>query len=183
MSQSGYVALNSKNSFAFSVYSMTPNCLKASNKSPIESLDTTFPLTIRHIWTALNVIFFPVGANPSHSPLCVPVPVKQTHTLSPSAIMSSIVSIQSGKPLKNANSKTLFPHWRIDRSLDKGYPGGVSSIAVGLWADTGTINYIQELSYGGSIPEFPSWIILPLVLTATVFLIIVKRKLHDAKVS
>jgi N-acetylneuraminic acid mutarotase len=32
------------------------------------------------------------------------------------------------------------------------------------------------------IPEFPSWTILPLILTATAFLVIVKRKLHKVKV-
>ena len=34
-----------------------------------------------------------------------------------------------------------------------------------------------------SIPEFPSWTILPLVLTITLFSVMVKRKLHKAKVS
>jgi len=33
------------------------------------------------------------------------------------------------------------------------------------------------------IPEFPSWIILPMILTVTLFSIIVKRKLHNIKVS
>jgi hypothetical protein len=61
------------------------------------------------------------------------------------------LNMQARQPL------ILYPHWRVDLSLDKVYPGGVSSIAVGIWADTGTINYVQELSYGGSIPEFPLW--------------------------
>jgi parallel beta-helix repeat protein len=34
-----------------------------------------------------------------------------------------------------------------------------------------------------TIPEFPSWIILPLIFTITLFSIIVKRKLHTVKVS
>lgn len=49
---------------------------------------------------------------------------------------------------------TLYPHWRVDLSLDKVYPGGVSSIAVGLWADTGEVRYCKALSYGtGLAPE------------------------------
>ncbi len=47
---------------------------------------------------------------------------------------------------------TLYPFWRVDLWLDKYYPGGVSSIAVGIWADTGEVSYIQELSYGGGSP-------------------------------
>jgi hypothetical protein len=35
----------------------------------------------------------------------------------------------------------------------------------------------------GNIPEFPSWTILPLFLTVTLFLIVVKTHLHKAKVS
>jgi hypothetical protein len=35
----------------------------------------------------------------------------------------------------------------------------------------------------GVVPEFPSWIIIPLVLTITLFSVVVKRKLHRAKVS
>jgi hypothetical protein len=45
---------------------------------------------------------------------------------------------------------TLYPYWMVDLYLDKVYPGGVSSVEVGLWADTGEIHLIQELSYGGS---------------------------------
>jgi hypothetical protein len=46
---------------------------------------------------------------------------------------------------------TLYPYWMVDLYLDKVYPGGVSSIEVGLWADTGEIHLIQELSYGGDL--------------------------------
>lgn len=45
---------------------------------------------------------------------------------------------------------TLYPYWMVDLYLDKVYPGGVSNIKVGLWADTGEIHLIQELSYGGN---------------------------------
>jgi len=49
---------------------------------------------------------------------------------------------------------TLYPYWYIELFLDKVYSGGVSSIHVGLWADTGTVSYIQEMSYGeGFLPD------------------------------
>jgi len=50
--------------------------------------------------------------------------------------------------------------------------------------DISTVNFtISPNSETASIPEFPSWIILPFVLTITLFSIIVKRKLHNIKVS
>ena len=52
------------------------------------------------------------------------------------------LSMQARKPL------TLYPHWRVDLSLDKVYPGGVSSISVGLWADTGEVRYCQASNFG-----------------------------------
>ncbi len=41
---------------------------------------------------------------------------------------------------------TLFPYWYITLYLDKVYPGGVNSIGVGVWADTGQVANIQTLS-------------------------------------
>ena len=40
----------------------------------------------------------------------------------------------------------LFPYWYITLYLDKAYSGGVNSIAVGIWADTGEVANIQALS-------------------------------------
>ncbi|MCW4010638.1 MAG: hypothetical protein NWF05_08465 [Candidatus Bathyarchaeota archaeon] len=57
--------------------------------------------------------------------------------------------VQSQLSLQPRDNSTLYPYWRIDLYLDKVYAGGVSSIAVGIWADTGTIDYIKALSYGG----------------------------------
>ncbi|MEM3055163.1 MAG: hypothetical protein QXM52_05615 [Candidatus Bathyarchaeia archaeon] len=49
---------------------------------------------------------------------------------------------------------TLYPHWRITLFLDKVYPGGVTGIQVGIWADTGEVHYIIPLSTGGGpLPE------------------------------
>lgn len=44
-------------------------------------------------------------------------------------------------------------------------------------------NTAVEIIGTTAIPEFPSWAILPLVLTITLFLIFVKRNLHKAKAS
>lgn len=56
---------------------------------------------------------------------------------------------------------TLYPMWRVEIPVDQVYVGdktlssGAYSIAVGIWADTGAINYCQALSYGGAISETP----------------------------
>jgi DNA-binding transcriptional ArsR family regulator len=41
---------------------------------------------------------------------------------------------------------TLYPYWYVTLYLDKTYPGGVSQIAVGVWADTGEVSSIQALA-------------------------------------
>ena len=41
---------------------------------------------------------------------------------------------------------TLVPYWFVTLYLDKEYPGGVNSITVGVWADTGEVANIQALS-------------------------------------
>ena len=41
---------------------------------------------------------------------------------------------------------TLVPYWYITLYLDREYPGGVNSITVGVWADTGEVANIQALS-------------------------------------
>jgi hypothetical protein len=41
---------------------------------------------------------------------------------------------------------TLVPYWYITLYLDREYPGGVNSITVGVWADTGKVANIQTLS-------------------------------------
>jgi hypothetical protein len=49
-------------------------------------------------------------------------------------------------------SMELYPYWYIELCLDKVYPGSVSSIHVGLWADTSTIVYCQPISAGVAYP-------------------------------
>jgi DNA-binding transcriptional ArsR family regulator len=41
---------------------------------------------------------------------------------------------------------TLYPYWYVTLYLDKTYPGGVSQIAVGVWADSGQVDSIQALA-------------------------------------
>jgi hypothetical protein len=41
---------------------------------------------------------------------------------------------------------TLVPYWYVTLYLDREYPGGVNSITVGVWADTGEVANIQALS-------------------------------------
>ena len=41
---------------------------------------------------------------------------------------------------------TLIPYWYVTLYLDREYPGGVNSITVGVWADTGKVANIQALS-------------------------------------
>ena len=47
---------------------------------------------------------------------------------------------------RNEGSLTLVPYWFVTLYLDTEYPGGVNSIAVGIWADTGEPANIQAVS-------------------------------------
>ena len=49
-------------------------------------------------------------------------------------------------PHPRTDPLTLIPYWYITLYLDRTYPGGVNSIAVGVWADTGEVATIQALS-------------------------------------
>jgi hypothetical protein len=49
-------------------------------------------------------------------------------------------------PHPRTESLTLVPYWFATLYLDKEYPGGVNSITVGVWADTGEVANIQALS-------------------------------------
>lgn len=49
------------------------------------------------------------------------------------------------------------------------------------WSDTQTITIGENTQItDDAIPEFPSWIALPMILTITLFVIIVKRKLYSS---
>jgi hypothetical protein len=47
---------------------------------------------------------------------------------------------------RTESSLSLVPYWYITLYLDRKYPGGVDSITVGVWADTGQVANIQALS-------------------------------------
>jgi hypothetical protein len=49
-------------------------------------------------------------------------------------------------PHPRTEPMTLVPYWYITLYLDREYPGGVNSITVGVWADTGKVANIQALS-------------------------------------
>jgi DNA-binding transcriptional ArsR family regulator len=49
-------------------------------------------------------------------------------------------------PHSRTDPLVLVPYWYITLYLDREYPGGVNSIAVGVWADTGEVANIQALS-------------------------------------
>jgi hypothetical protein len=48
-------------------------------------------------------------------------------------------------PHPRTDALTLVPYWYITLYLDKEYAGGVNSITVGVWADTGEVANIQAL--------------------------------------
>jgi len=49
-------------------------------------------------------------------------------------------------PHPRTDSLTLMPYWFVTLYLDKEYPGGVNSITVGVWADTGKVTNVEPLS-------------------------------------
>ena len=61
-------------------------------------------------------------------------------------ILDNPVNIVLASHSKEMNSLTLYPYWYVTLYLDKTYPGGVSQIAMGVWADTGTVENIQALA-------------------------------------
>jgi hypothetical protein len=86
---------------------------------------------------------------------------------------AELITTRSREPL------TLYPYWRIELYLDKVYPGNVNRISLSIWADTGEIISCIPLGGGGvlPIPEFPSWIILPLIIVATLVGVTTRNKL------
>jgi len=81
---------------------------------------------------------------------------------------------------------TLYPFWQYYFYFNETILGN-DGIQVGVWGDTSELVYCSGFGHLGTldptIPEFPSWTILPLVLTITLFSVFVKRKLCTVKVS
>ena len=61
-------------------------------------------------------------------------------------ILDNPVSAQFYPKPQEQDVLTLYPYWYVTLYLDKTYPGGVSEIAVGVWADSGQISSIQALA-------------------------------------
>jgi hypothetical protein len=60
-------------------------------------------------------------------------------------VLSSPVSAEF-YPKPRTNNLTLYPYWYVTLHLAKTYPGGVTEIGVGVWADTGQASSIQAIS-------------------------------------
>ncbi len=63
-------------------------------------------------------------------------------TVSNFTVLSEPVSVVFHPNTKNGLA--LYPQWTVTLYLDKVYPGGVDSITVEIWADTGDIAQIQN---------------------------------------
>jgi DNA-binding transcriptional ArsR family regulator len=63
-------------------------------------------------------------------------------TVSNFTVLSEPVSVVFHPNTKNGLA--LYPQWTVTLYLDKVYPGGVNSITVEVWADTGDIAQIQN---------------------------------------
>jgi DNA-binding transcriptional ArsR family regulator len=61
-------------------------------------------------------------------------------------ILDNPVSVQFYPKPGDSDIFTLYPYWYVTFYLDKTYPGGVSQIAVGVWADTGQVESIDALA-------------------------------------
>jgi DNA-binding transcriptional ArsR family regulator len=61
-------------------------------------------------------------------------------------ILDNPVSAQFYPKPGDSDIFTLYPYWYVTLYLDKTYPGGVSQIAVGVWADTGQVESIDALA-------------------------------------
>ena len=60
-------------------------------------------------------------------------------------VLNSPVSAQL-YPKPRTDYLTLYPYWYVTLHLDKTYPGGVSEIGVGVWADTEQPTNIQAIA-------------------------------------
>jgi hypothetical protein len=90
----------------------------------------------------------------------------------------------------------LYPYWSVTLYLDKVYPGNVIGFTFQIWADTGEIingrlNTLmggippqgsEEPTDSNIIPEFPSWIILPLLIVATLVVTIARNRLAKKRI-
>ena len=77
----------------------------------------------------------------------------------------------------------LYPYWLVDLPLDEIYPGNVYTITVLIWADNSEVLDCYTQTFGGSIPEFPAWTTISvLIIVLAVFTMVYKRKLNDTPI-
>gem|GEM_PF-5085215 len=98
-----------------------PSCCIMRMASICPQCSTILPPANRTMSITPKDTLLPVGGIPMNSPLCVPLQVHRTTTLSPSAIVSSILTLRSGKALRNSEESCFTP------SGPGGIPGGSSS--------------------------------------------------------
>lgn len=77
---------------------------------------------------------------------------------------------------RSREAYTLYPCWDVTVHADKIHPDIGLSFKAEIWADTGE-TITNYLVVGSTIPEFPSWILLPLFLTATLAAVIYRKRL------
>jgi hypothetical protein len=58
-------------------------------------------------------------------------------------VLDNPIAVEFNPHPKQVNSLTLYPYWFITLYLDKTYPGSVTELTVGVWADTGKIDNMQ----------------------------------------
>jgi hypothetical protein len=97
--------------------------------------------------------------------------------------------VQSQLTLQPRENSTLYPYWRVDLYLDKVYDGCVNDLAVGIWADSGNIEYIRALGFGGIpagdeqtrsgiSPNALSIVIVVAIAAALTIAVIIRKKLR-----
>jgi len=57
-------------------------------------------------------------------------------------VLNTPISVVFYPHPRGTDDLTLYPYWYVTLFLDKTYPGGVSALGVGVWADTGKVEAI-----------------------------------------
>ena len=124
-----------------------------------------YELRIGHENGTIETVKVPDLSNASYSVSLTMVPYRFIDDYNPSQIERD--------PL------TLYPYWAVLFYFNETI-AGVEGMQVGVWGDTGEILYCSGFGY--LIPEFPSWITLPLFLTATLIGILVRKRVMRTRI-
>src|ERR1700733_10045148 len=79
----------------------SPSCSSIDIRFQFAHSSTIFEPSMRKMEVPVTLAFLLVGGMPRNWPLWVPVPVQWTTTSFRSAMVSSIVNVRSGKPLRH----------------------------------------------------------------------------------